>query len=127
VNTLFYQRGVLYTSYVWNGAVNSYADLPSVKITRFKPLSVLMWETDEFTPFYFNDSSSYPDEGISARHGKGATVGLFSGSTERIAVLKWYSNTDSFAGVRGQRGQQIPITALPNRAWCNPAHPQGRY
>jgi len=121
VNTAFYSRGVLFTSYVWNGAVNCFQDIPAQKITQFKPLSVLMWETDEGTPFYFNDSSSYPDEGISARHGKGATVGLFSGSTERISVKSWYSNTDQFAGARDQRGMQIPLNLLPNRAWCNPA------
>jgi prepilin-type N-terminal cleavage/methylation domain-containing protein len=127
VDSLFYQRGVLFTSYVVNGAINRYADVDAFKITQFKPLSVMMWETDETTPFFFNDSSSYPDEGISARHGKGATVGLFSGSTERIAVAKWYSNNDEFAGVRGQRGAQIPFNRLPNRAWCNPLHPQGRF
>ncbi len=125
VNTPFYSRGVLYTSYVWNGAVNSYSDAVSVKLTRFKPLSVLMWETDEATPFYFNDSSSYPDEGISARHGKGAIVGLFSGSTERIAVKAWYSNVDQFAGVSGQRGAGMAANLLPSRAWCNPAKPNG--
>lgn len=127
VNTAFYTRGVLYTSYVWNGAVNAFGNGISFKITQFKPLSVLMWETDEQTPFFFNDSSSFPDEGISARHGKGATVALFSGSTERIAVRDWYSNTGQFAGVAGQRGAGFAANLLPNRAWCNPAHPQGRY
>jgi prepilin-type N-terminal cleavage/methylation domain-containing protein len=121
---LFVQRGVLYTSYVWNGAVNRYADVDALKITQFKPLDVLMWETDETTPFFFNDSSSYPDEGISARHGKGATIGLFSGSTERIAVAKWYSNTDQFAGAKTQRGGAFN---RPTRAWCNPVHQLGRY
>jgi len=127
VNNLFYQRGVLYTSYVWNGAVNGYSGNKSYKITQFKPLSVLMWETDELTPFFFNDSSSYPDEGISARHGKGATVGLISGSTERLAVKEWYNNRGEFAGAAGQRGKGIPFTSLPNRAWCNPGNRYGRY
>ncbi len=124
VNSLYYQRGVLYTSYVWNGAVNRYGNNPALKITQFKPLDVLMWETDETTPFFFNDSSSYPDEGISARHGKGATIGVFSGSTERIAVAKWYSNTDQFAGAKTQRGQAF---ARATRAWCNPVHGSGKY
>jgi len=127
VDGLFYQRGVLFTSYVVNGAVNRFADVDAFKITQFKPLSVMLWETDETTPFFFNDSSSFPDEGISARHGKGATIGLFSGSTERISVQKWYSNADQFAGTRGQRGANIALNLLPNRAWCNPAHPAGRY
>ena len=123
----FLTRGVLFTSYVWNGAINGFSGANSFKITQFKPLSVLMWETDEENYFFFNDSSSYPDEGISARHGKGATITLFSGSTERIAVRSWYSNTEQFAGVSGQRGTGLAPNLLPNRAWCNPGHPQGRY
>jgi len=126
VNSLYYNRGVLFTSYVWNGAVNSYSGNRSFKISQFKPLSVLMWETDEGTPFFFNDSSSFPDEGISPRHGKGATIALFSGSTERISVRQWYDNRDVFAGARGQRGAQIQPYLLPNRAWCSPDTRDGR-
>jgi len=122
-NVLFYQRDILFSSYVWNGAINSYANKPSHKLSQFKPLSVLMWETDEQTPFFFNDSSSRPDEGLSERHGKGATIALFSGSTERISVRQWYSN--EFAGQKGQRGRNIPANLLPNRAWCNPAKANG--
>jgi prepilin-type N-terminal cleavage/methylation domain-containing protein len=127
VNPLFYQRGILFTSYVWNGAINGYQDALAgrpYKITQFKPLSVLMWETDERTPFFFNDSSSFPDEGISERHGKGATIALFSGSTERITVREWYGNV--FAGAAGARGGGIPGNRLPNRAWCNPGSANGR-
>jgi len=128
LNALFYQRGILFTSYVWNGAINAYADASagkSFKITQFKPLQVLMWETDEKTPFFFNDSSSFPDEGISERHGKGAIIAVFSGSTERITVKSWYGN--EFAGLAGNRGNSIPVNMMPNRAWCNPGHPTGRY
>jgi len=125
VNALYYQRGILFTSYVWNGAINGYGSSAGkpFKITQFKPLAVLMWETDERTPFYFNDSSSFPDEGISERHGKGATIALYSGSTERITVREWYGN--EFAGVQGRRGTGIAGNFLPNRAWCNPAKPTG--
>ncbi|MCX8089466.1 MAG: hypothetical protein N3I86_00805, partial [Verrucomicrobiae bacterium] len=84
-----------------------------------------MWETDETTPFFFNDTSSFPDEGISGRHGKAATVGLFGGATETIRLSRWYSS--EFAGLRGARGASIPVAHLPNRAWCNPGHPLGRY
>lgn len=122
----FYSRNVFITSYVWNGAVIGYGNASKTyKISQFKPNAILMWETDELTPFFFNDSSSFPDEGISGRHGKGAAVGLFDASTDSVWVKNWYGN--GLAGAAGQRGQLIPPNMLPNRVWCNPGHPQGRY
>lgn len=118
VNELYYQRNIYFTSYVWNGSITAFSGGNSFKLTNFKPLNVLQWETDDLTPFFFNDSSSFPDEGISARHSKGATIGLIGGSTERIAIPEYYGN--QFAGVRGNRGASIPIAMLPNRSWCNP-------
>jgi hypothetical protein len=88
------------------------------KITQFKPLNIILWEADEKTPFYFNDLSSFPDEGISGRHGKGATVGVVSGSTRRINLKDYYGPL--YAGAQGQRGQGIPNNLLPNDMWCNP-------
>lgn len=128
VDILFVQRGILFTSYVWNGAVCGYGNINlqrpnTYKITAFKVDRVLMWETDEKTPFFFNDASSFPDEGISERHGKGATIGLFDGSTEGIRVSRYY--TMELAGPRGARGRTIPANLLPNRMWCNPGHPLG--
>lgn len=129
---LYYQRNILYTSYVWNGAICGYGHLVgkdgvaghgSYKITQFPSQSIIQWEADELTPFYFNDTSSYPDEGISGRHGKGATVGLVSGSTEKIKLVQYYSN--KYAGAQGQRGASIPAGALPNQMWCNPGKPLG--
>ena len=134
VNNLFYQRAIYFSSYVWNGAVCGYGapgQSParhgiapaSWKITSFKPMSILQWEADEMSPGYFNDESSFADEGISGRHGKGATVGLVSGSTQNIMVADWYS--DGYAGAAGQRGTLIPATMLPNQCWCNPGEPNG--
>jgi prepilin-type N-terminal cleavage/methylation domain-containing protein len=125
VNHLFYQRNIYFTSYVWNGAVGGYGVFTpkSYKISAFKPMSILQWETDEKTPFFFNDCSSYPDEGISARHGKGATVGVLSGSTESIRVADWYKPI--YAGAAGSRGGSIPASQLPNRVWCNPGKANG--
>ena len=93
------------------------------KISAFKPMSILQWETDEKTPFFFNDCSSFPDEGISGRHGKTATVGIISGSTQTLAYKDWYANT--YAGAATQRGAGIPATMLPNQCWCNPKSPNG--
>ena len=127
LNTDFYFRNIYLTSYVWNGAICGFGRLTPAnttsKITAFKPLCIVQWETDEKTPFYFNDASSFPDEGISTRHGKGATVGLISGSTERIVYKLWYDN--SMAGTQGSRGGGIPANMLPNRLWCNPGTANG--
>lgn len=134
-NSLYYQRNIYCTSYVWNGAICGYGALNtmkpspnaqgSYKITLFKPLSIIQWETDELTPFYFNDASSFPDEGISGRHGKGATVGLVSGSTEKIPLVQWY--TTKYAGPVGQNphGSGMTGNSAPNQCWCNPGKPTG--
>jgi prepilin-type N-terminal cleavage/methylation domain-containing protein len=108
----FYQRKIQVCSYSWNGAVNGYnsGNRPN-KITQFKPDDVLQWETDESNPFYFNDCVNRPDEGLSARHGKGASVGLFSGSTEKM------KSRAEFYALAGQ--------ATKNRLWCNPGNPSG--
>jgi len=36
-----------------------------------KATRILVWETNEMEPFYFNDASNYPDEGLSQRHAGG--------------------------------------------------------
>jgi len=125
-NNRFFQRGVYFSSYVGNGAVCGYGNIEprSYKITLFKPNAIWLWEANELTPFYFNDVSSFPDEGISGRHGKGATVSEFGGSTERISVKLYY--TSLYAGKEGDRGASIPKGALPNQMWCNPGTKDGR-
>lgn len=137
----FYNRPIVITSYVWNGAVVGYpssADSLNTPINKFttptfKPDAVLMWETYEKTVngvSYFNDFSSYPSEGISPRHGKGATIAMFGGSAERIRYQRWYEPTknqriyDSFAACTapyntpGNTGHGD--NPIPNRAWCKP-------
>lgn len=102
----FFQRNVEVCSYSWNGAVNAYQNNhKSFKLSAFKPDRILEWETDERTPFYFNDCVNYPSEGISARHGKGATIGVIGGSTESMTVLKFNAEA---------------ALAAFNRLWCNP-------
>ena len=134
-NELYYQCNVYFSSYVWNGAVCGYGapggsaragiNPKSYKITQFRPMSIIQWEADRNTPFWFNDCSSFPDEGISPRHGKGATVGLVSGSTQRIAVKDWFSQ--QFAGPPSQNphGSQMLPRTTPNQVWCNPGTADG--
>ena len=121
------------TSYDWNGAVVGYGAVPDCfRSTRFKPDAILLWEGDEFNiPFgggQWNDFGNYPDEGISARHGKGAIVGLFGGSTERIKVVDWYSTGLAGCGSPQNGFVQDPNfkpDQLPNRVWCNPGATNG--
>ena len=97
-NRLMYQRRVLLTSYVVNSVlccfnvghsatVNGCTVGMSYKLGLFKPSGILMWENDETMVIrsgQWDDVENWPDEGISGRHGKGATVGRFDGSAERI-------------------------------------------
>ena len=134
VNLQFLQRGQYLTSYNWNGAVIGYpgqgAPIPrTFKLAQFKANAILQWETDEDSPAYFNDFSNYPDEGISDRHGNGAVIGMFGGSSERMSVKDF---TTMAGGVvpPGQRGgsrwqfARPPIQFPPeNRLWCAPNPP----
>jgi prepilin-type N-terminal cleavage/methylation domain-containing protein len=104
----FFTRIIEVCSYSWNGAINQYSSgNKPYKISAFKPDAIVQWETDERTPFYFNDCVNFPSEGISGRHGKGATIAVFGGSTEAMLVQTF--NT---------------IAADPdfNRLWCNPGN-----
>ena len=128
----FWLRNIYLTSYVWNGAISGgdtsgFAGTGAtykISNAKMKPDCIVQWETDEQTPFFFNDASSWPDEGISTRHGKGATVGLIGGSTERIIYKTWYGNT--MAGPAGApHGSDIPANMLPNRLWYCPVSANG--
>jgi hypothetical protein len=127
-NQRLYDRKIQVCSYSWNGAVNSYTSgTPPAKITAFKPDAILQWETDETVPFYFNDCVNFPDEGLSARHGKGATLGLFGGSTEKMANATFYKMAGGKAP-QGQGASMFPNAQPPgkNRLWCNPRTLNGR-
>ena len=104
----FYQRQNETVSYGWNGAVNGYTSgkIP-FKITSFKSDDILQWETDQSNAFFFNDNCNYPSEGLSNRHGKGATVGLFSGVVEKMATISFIN---------------LAASATRNRVWCNPGN-----
>ena len=104
----FYERPIQFNSYIMNGAVGCYnfnGKDYSNKLASFKPDYILFWEADERFPAYFNDGASYPSEGISQRHGKGATVGLISGSVEYMPYKMYYA-------IEGQPRR--------DRLWCDP-------
>jgi prepilin-type N-terminal cleavage/methylation domain-containing protein len=131
--SLFTQRAQRLSSYCWNGAVCSYGNITRThKISEFTATAILMWEQDQNTPFFFNDASSYPDEGISQRHAGGntktstvdvhggATVGLFSGGTMYMTYHNYYQLA---GGVNGTSTAHRP-TLLPNDLWCDPNDPR---
>jgi prepilin-type N-terminal cleavage/methylation domain-containing protein len=136
--TQFRQRDQKISSYVWNGALISFGNLTgwdsrllTHRITAFRPTMILQWEADEMKPFFFNDCSSFPDEGISQRHGggfapnervdvKGSGVsGLISGSAQAIKYKRFYE----LAGRVDGRG--AGLRDVPNDLWADPAHPKG--
>jgi prepilin-type N-terminal cleavage/methylation domain-containing protein len=124
------QRGIYMTSYSWNLVVNYWGSATRTrKLTHFKADAILQWEVDEKQPTYFNDFANFPDEGVSARHGKGATIGCFGGSAERIRTNVFYT----LAGGRvvnltdgGKSWKKIP-NDVPNRLWCTPTKQELSY
>jgi prepilin-type N-terminal cleavage/methylation domain-containing protein len=132
----YQQRYTKVGSYVWNGAAISYGSLPvgaTHKISEFSGSAILQWEADETTPFFFNDSSSQPHEGLSQRHAGGkatstdidvkgsSTVGLFSGSCMSMTYKAYYDFGGGTVNVKRK-----PIY-VPNDLWCDPNQKDGGY
>ncbi len=125
VDTKFLQRQIYINSYVWNLVANKWGwGNITYKLSQFKGDAILQWEADELQPTYFNDFANFPDEGVSARHGKGATIGCFGGSSERLSTNAFYA----LAGGRvvnlvdgGKSWKKLAPSSLPNRIWCAPA------
>ncbi|MBL9139690.1 MAG: type II secretion system protein [Verrucomicrobiales bacterium] len=134
----FRQRDQKVTSYVMNGATISFGGLAgwdsrllTHRITAFRPTVIIQWEADEMKPFFFNDCSSYPDEGISQRHGGGfapneridvkggAAAGLISGTAINLKYKKFYE----LAGRVDGRG--AGLRDVPNDLWCDPTSNRG--
>jgi prepilin-type N-terminal cleavage/methylation domain-containing protein len=130
---LYKERGIKLTSYSWNGAIISYggtAQNKTHKITSFKSMDIVQWETDDLVPFYFNDAANQPHEGISQRHSGGppkspdqdvkggATVGIISGST---TFLKYNTYYDLAGGTVNRKRRP---SFLPNELWCDPQDPR---
>ncbi len=85
------------TSYMMNGAVNSYgvSDL-SHRLEQFNASDVLFFELDDVpdTPMLWNDGSSYPWEvaqAIGQRHIDIAVLGHFDGHVVTIATYEYFT------------------------------------
>lgn len=139
----FKQRSIKITSYIWNGAIISYADQPvdkpfsKYKIGSLRPTGILFWEGNEDeTSYLFNDLGNTPHEGISQRHGGSraataqndnvggiAPLGSLTGAAITVKMRKWFSA--ELAGSAIWPANANP--AGPNDAWFNPASKDGTY
>jgi prepilin-type N-terminal cleavage/methylation domain-containing protein/prepilin-type processing-associated H-X9-DG protein len=123
---LYVQRGEPYISWVCNGAVidwNQLASSATYRWTVFQPGNYLYWEADERVPFFLNDGSSPPSQGITTRHENGGNVAAFDGHVEYMKYVKFYSQVG---------GAPFPAPGLvsgpgqvPNNFWCYPGDPTG--
>jgi prepilin-type N-terminal cleavage/methylation domain-containing protein len=119
-------------SYIMNGAVCEYGNLPragsprtTIKITRIWSQSCyVMWEPDELMhlpdgEFVYNDASSYPDrgEGVGRLHTAGATILAIDGHVDFIKFQKF--KTEQNNPPQGTRGQGL--------LWWNPDAIDGHY
>lgn len=59
----------------------------------------------------WNDGSSFPSEGLTRRHGKGATLGFIDGHTE------WWTQ---------QRYYDVELLRTPGPLWCAPDTKDGK-
>jgi hypothetical protein len=104
------ERAQQLSSYIMNGAVIGFRSgyhsnsLP-VKISQMQPGDCAFWEADEREPFYFNDGSSWPLEGVSTRHFQGAIQAAFDGSVNYVKFTDWYEDV---------------ADTNKNRLWCYP-------
>jgi prepilin-type N-terminal cleavage/methylation domain-containing protein len=111
------RRAQRVSSYVMNGAVDSFGEPRSWKISAFSGAAYVQWEPDikDFGGVWAAncgfDASSFPDEaeGIGHRHKKGAVILGFSGQALFITF-------DQF-----QREQ----VNKPGLLWCAPDAPDG--
>lgn len=111
----------LMTSYLMNGAVNSYGiqvNTGSIKyfpIHAYKPDDILFIEADERGGSAYNDGSTFPGEsfnpaipiagGLSVHHGTVATIACFDGHAESIAFEEY---------------SRLAAYPRKNRVWCSP-------
>lgn len=86
---------------------------PGHKMARMKPDSWIFWEGDETRAAndMWDDGANEPQNGITKRHGKGASIGRLDGGTE------WVSFGDFNA----------EFTKGPSKLWCDPSKSNGGY
>lgn len=101
---LFMARTQRLSSYVMNGSANGYGGSKPLLSELFVGEAIMFWEADEAQPFYYNDGSNFPHEGISLRHGRGAHVAGINGNVEVLSQHEF--------------ARQLAMS--PGRLWNNP-------
>lgn len=133
-NAQLYQRQILISSYVWDGAIIAFGNINTPKVpstgeyltyknSKFRASCILQWENNEKNTSYgnWNDFSNYPLEGnlsppilnitFSQRHGKSAQVGRMDGSAARIPYAEMVT--------------QALDNSSKNDLWYSPITPNG--
>ncbi len=122
-NALWRARGQKVTTYIMNGSVREFNRRPiPFKRSAFRRSdAIIMWEPDEATPFWFNDTSSFPGEGFTRRHSNGGHVLSLDGHVEYMKRREYFR----LSGFSGGSNPDPGIANLPNRIWNNPASQDG--
>jgi prepilin-type N-terminal cleavage/methylation domain-containing protein/prepilin-type processing-associated H-X9-DG protein len=127
---LFQQRGCPFISWVCNGAVidwNQLGATATYKSTVFLPGNYLFWEADERSPYYLNDGSSPPSQGLTTRHNNGGNLAAFDGHVEYMKYVRYYQQVGgAIYPAPGLIGGGTP-GKLPNNFWYYPGDPSGGY
>lgn len=126
---LWAQRNMKFISYICNGAIINWpAGISTLRASLFKPGNYLFWEGDERDPFFFNDGSSPPSQGLTIRHENGGTVAAFDGHAEWMTYVHYYSMVGAPEFPAPTPGPRVNWTVRPpNDFWCDPQDPDGGY
>ena len=104
------------SGYIMNGSICIFGKLsgkqkPTIKLADVAGENVLMWETDERKPFYFNDASSFPLEGISLRHaGKGSKLSVNPDRANAQINIKKFQRGGAHVGKSDGSAHTMPVS-----------------
>ncbi len=104
------------SGYIMNGSLCIFGKLAgkhpnTIKLADLAGENVLMWETDERKPFYFNDASSFPLEGISLRHaGKGTKLPVNPDKASAQMNIKNYQRGGAYVAKSDGSAHSMPVS-----------------
>jgi prepilin-type N-terminal cleavage/methylation domain-containing protein len=89
-----------------------FTKVPAFRLGRMPSRGIIFWEGDEVgaDANMWSDGTNMPENGLTRRHGAGATVACFDGSTAWITRVEF----DKMANASGK-----------NMLWCNPVTTNG--